>query len=246
MRLPFSARRPVVPAPLDHIADELEAVPSARISSRTVYADTEGSTSFQQGVWDLRHHRGLVGLMDDQDLVGILHTGPDFYSRLSPEERERTGLVWKWEGERDPRWAGEHAETIASIRHLAHQTDASIEGIRGEWVYHYSLRIRSRPDVEDPLLTAVHEAFESGLNRLTVEVWIGEDGRLRQFRDHAVMSKSYRRRTGTAEAIRDFWDFGVELPDLSVPAPGQVLWPPSSETPSPGLTVLIDGEESSY
>jgi hypothetical protein len=91
----------------------------------------------------------------------------------------------------------------------------------------------------------------NGVKRWTVDVWLGADGSLRQVREHAVFYRLHAYQTGFGELYVDYWDFGIELPDLSVPPSWEVLWPesesePESEPPQPGLRILIDGEESTY
>jgi hypothetical protein len=247
MKLHLPPGRKALPVSLDGLADQLQAARSARVLIRQVMARTGCTKHQQEGVWDFRHQRGLLEYMEHDSVREFLCTGPYAYGRLSPEERQATDRVWKWECERESNWATEHAESIASIRHLSHPTLARLKDIQGEQVYHYSLRIKSRPDAEDPLLAAVHEFFkENGVKKLTFEAWIGEDGQLFQTREHSVIHRSHSFQSHVAEVFRDFWDFGVELPDLSIPSPHQVLWPVPSEAPRAGLTVLIDEQESRY
>jgi hypothetical protein len=245
MKLPLPARSRGVEAPLDRIADAMRDAASARVSIREVVAET-GCAHDLEGVWDFRKHRGRIGGVVDDAAMDLLYMGPDVFSRLSPEEEERTGKVWKWLEERQEHWASEHAETVASVRHFARPVNAAVEEYGDERVHRYSLLIRSRPDTGDPLLEAVHgRVRELGVKRLTIDVWMTADGRLRATRHHAVIYRSYRWRNGMAEMFLDHWDYGVELDELPVPSPGQVLWP-ESEPPRPGLKVLIDGVESGY
>ncbi|XVQ08717.1 hypothetical protein ACQP1W_40135 [Spirillospora sp. CA-255316] len=138
--------------------------------------------------------------------------------------------------------------TSAGVHRLSRPLHAGVEEVAGEPVHRYSLGLEPpRSDVDDPLLAALGDHLRRhGIRRLTFDVWLGTDGALRQTREHAVYYYStYAYRTGVDELYQDHWDFGAGLPDLSVP-PSEAVPRPESDSPRPGLRILIDGRESSY
>jgi hypothetical protein len=172
-----------------------------------------------------------------------LQAGPDILCRLTPEEQQRTGRAWRWENQADPGWESRRAETVAAIRHRAEPIAATVEEHDGERLRRFSLRIRPRADETDPLLAGLYQrARRHGIKKLTYDVWLTEDGRLRRTCERVTILRSQPRQDRIGSITETQWDFGIVVEDLVAPPPHEIIRP----EPQPGLTVLIDGRVSPY
>jgi hypothetical protein len=213
-----------VEAPLDQIADAVEAIRTAKVFHHILVA-TAGTGKMiiqQEGIRDFKRHLTFMRV-SSSDQTNHIQAGPDVLHLLPPEEQRRTGKIWMREGSAPPNWETEHAETVASIRHLAQPTAVAIEELDGEELQRYSLRITPRRNEQDPLLAGVHRHLRrQEIETVTFDVWLTEDGRLRWTREHAVTK--YRRPRKPYSFTIDCWDFGVDLTELAIPAPHEILY----------------------
>ncbi|MGI8330128.1 hypothetical protein ACRYCC_09180 [Actinomadura scrupuli] len=241
----FRGRPPPDEVPLGHIADEVEAVTTARLTADVLVSRGDGRTLpvRHEGFWDYRHHLGFIRISTGEVIAHHLHAGPDVLCRLTPEEQQRTGMTWRWESPADPGWENHRAETVAAIRHRAVPVAATVEEHDGERLRRFSLRIRPRRHETDPLLAGLYQRCERhGIKKLTYDVWLTADGRLRRTCEGVTILRSHARPGSIASITETQWDFGVVVEDLVAPRPHEIIRP----RVEPGLTVLIDGRVSPY
>lgn len=234
-------------APLGHIADEVEAVTTARLSATVLMkrADLRNAVVAQEGFWDYGRALGFLRISTEGMVADHLHVGPDVLCRLSPEERLRTGSSWRWECSADPGWESRRSEIVAALRHRADPVAIAVEEGDGERVRRFSLRIRPRRNETDPLLAGLYQyTRRHGIKKLTYDVWLTEDGRLRRTREEVTILRSHARPGRIISITENQWDFGIIVEDLVVPPPHEII-PPEHQV-KPGLTVLIDGHVSPY
>jgi hypothetical protein len=226
---------------LGRIADEVEAVTTARLAMTLVVRGRSGDVAADlDGFTDYRRHLTFTRLLGS-DPVHLLQAGPDVLRRLSLEDQRETGKSWAWEEPACPKWESERAETVGSIRHRARILRSADERVDGEDVRRYTLLIRPRRRETDPLLAGVRDHFRlHGIKRLTYEVWLTRTGRLRRTREHAVMVRARRRLGSTISMTIDHRDFGIVVEEFVHPAPEDIL------RPDGGLAVIIDGRISPY
>ncbi|REF00129.1 hypothetical protein [Thermomonospora umbrina] len=231
--------------PSGHVADAVERVRTARVLNVLEPPSGLGALH-EQGLWDFERRVGVTRMMTRSGPVDRLYAGPDVYRLLTPEEQDETGKIWRREtsdGERRDNWETERAETVASLRRLAEPVAVTVETADGERLHRVSLRIRTRPHTGDPLLDALHSYVRSRrIRRLGFEAWLTDDGELRQTREHSVHGARLRRGWSSSQYC---WDFGLDVGELSPPAPDQIL-DEGDGGPPRGLVVLIDGEVSRY
>jgi hypothetical protein len=233
--------------PLGHIADAVEAATTARVSGVTLVKRADGRSAqlHHEGFWDHERNLGFIRISAGEVIADHLQAGPDVLCRLTPEEQQRTGMTWRWEGPADPGWETRRAETVAAIRHRAEAIAATEEELGGERLHRFSLRIRPRRKDTDPLLAGLYQhARRHGIKKLTYDVWLTADGRLRRTCERVTVLRSRPRRDSVASVTETQWDFGIVVEDLVAPPPHEIIRPEPQV--KPGLTVLIDGRVSPY
>jgi hypothetical protein len=245
LRALLGTRPTLEPAALDRIADAVEAVTSARLSSTTVYAGDRGNVVVQgEGYADYSQRLTFVHYQVDGKIFDELQAGPDILFLLSLQEQQETGKLWKWMAEAPSNWDCARAQTVATLRHRARPIASTVEELDGDEVYRHSLLIKPGRGERDPLLAGSHEHLQRrGVKRLTFDVWLSRDGQLRRTREHAIMFRTYARPGQIVSVTVDNRDFGIAVAGLTMPTPHQVL---RQEPKAAGLTVIIDGQTSPY
>jgi hypothetical protein len=212
--------------PPQHIAALIEAATTARTSMTAVFRNDLGRTFVQResGVEDFVRH--LRSARRAQDGAEHLHAGPDILHRLSENEQQETGKVWRWEGSACPFHAGERAEMAAALRlGVAVPRSAAVKTVGGERLHRYTFLVEAPRDHEDAVIARMYDhQRHHETTRVLLEVWLAGDGGLRRTRERAKVHQQVREYTLQSWTTA-YWDFGVTA-KITVPAPEQILGGP--------------------
>lgn len=221
---------------IDQIAAALEAVTTARVSDRaTVMVKGTETQAHGDGLIDFSRNIESHHLAVDGRQIEHFEVGGDTYHRLSADRQQATGKVWLWE--RGCPYGQYWIQLLAAVRHIASCTSSGADVLAGEPVHRYSFSVKPRRKSflikllgreKDPSLAKFRaHLLAHGSDRLTLDVWLGEDQAVRKVSEHRTALKLalLDGRTNVVEETREYWDFGVRV-DLAAPPAELVLGHP--------------------
>ncbi|GAT68920.1 hypothetical protein PS9374_04585 [Planomonospora sphaerica] len=219
-RLLTADRSPVGP-PADFLAGRWEPR-TARTAHTTVLDGHNGDTVIRtQGVANIADDLEIGVMTTGDGPVRMLRIGSEIYHRLSEAEQRKTGKRWIWARSLPGHTHHGWGPTSALIQRSGQLRSFAREDQDGEELRHYTFLLRPRHD-EDPVAADLYQYLRLyGADRMTWEVWLTTDDRVRRVRSHATTLRSQRALYGLVSMTSEYWDF--DIPDGFTPPPPEDL-----------------------